>query len=250
MAIEFANSSFIFDANLSANYKFEDNLTDSSGDGRTLTGVGTVAYTTGLFGKAYTQSNSKNNYLYTSNSMDVDGGAITMGCWFKDVGTEYTATSARGLLSQVNTNTKTRYGILAQSSNIYFGRDGVGGGGTSGSVAVPWTSYMSNASFNNLILTYDTTNICGYINGEFLGQAPASGNGAGYAGSVTGFGVGIFQGWAGWDTTYSANGIYDDVFVENRAFSASEVASYYADSVYNYLVLPRRNRFLGSISKP
>lgn len=218
---------YIFnDANLQGYWKLESNLNDSSKVGATLTGINTVAYTTGKWSTGYTQSNNKTNYLRSTSSFNVDGGAMSMGCWFKDVGTE-TGVTERGIMSQVNITSKTRFGIACQGTNLYFGRDGIGGGGTPGSVLVPWSTYTSTSIFRLYVLTYDGSTIRAYVDGNFVGSAAASGNGAGYAGAVTGFGVGIFQGWAGWDTSYNANGIYDDVFIYNRELKPGEVMGLY-----------------------
>jgi len=224
---EFYYSPLTNDANLKAYFRFENNLNDTTAGGHTLTGVGTVTYVASKFNNGYSQNNSMSNYCYIADSLDVNGGAITMGVWFKDVATDYTNISDRGLVSQVNTNTKTRYGIKSTSSNLVFVRDGIGGGGTKGTVQVTWTNYISTAVYKLFVLTYDGTNVIGYVNGVSVGQAAASGDGDGWPGSVTALGVGTFQGWQGWDPTYSANGLYDDVFVFNRALTPTEVLELY-----------------------
>ena len=151
---EFYGTSLLTDANIQGYYRLESNLSDSTTNARTLTGNGSTAYTTGKFGNAYTQSNNKVNYLNVANSMGVDGGNMSMGVWFKDVGTENAGTE-RGIMSQVNITSKTRFGIRRLGTNLVFGRDGVGGGGTAGAVTVDWSTNVSQANYNLLVLTYD-----------------------------------------------------------------------------------------------
>ena len=59
-------------------WKFDDNLNDSSGKAKTLTGVGTPTYTTGLFEKALAL-NGSSQYVYRASDADFDmsGGQWT-----------------------------------------------------------------------------------------------------------------------------------------------------------------------------
>ena len=225
--MEFYSSTLTNDANLKAYYRFENNLNDTTAGGHTLTGVGTTTYVASKFNNGYSQNNTQSNYCTIADSLDVDGGAITMGVWFKDVATDYTSTFDRGLVSQVNTNTKTRYGIKSSGGNLEFTRDGIGGGAIRGTVSVVWTNYVSTTEYKLFVLTYDGTNVAGYVNGFLVGQTNASGNGDGWPAATTGFGVGSFEGWNSWESTYSAIGLYDDAFVFNRALTPTEVLELY-----------------------
>lgn len=224
---ELTTNSLAQSSNLQGYYRLESNLNDSSGNSRTLTGVNTVAYDSpAKFGNGYHQSNSKTNYLRINNAMNVNGGAITIGGWFKNVNTE--SSGDRGIVCQVNISSNVRYGIRRNGTNLVFSRDGVGGGGTPGSVSVDWSSHISSSEYVFLTISYDGVSVRGYVNGDQVGSAvAASGNGNGFAGAVSGFGVGIFQGWAGWDSTYAANGRYDDFFIFDRALTTTEINGIY-----------------------
>lgn len=248
MALELNKLPFLTDANLQGYYRFELNIDDTTPNARNLIYYGAApGYSDGVFGAAYDKVNN-NDFLYVNNAMGVDGGAITIGCWFKEVATQTTKDS--GIVCQVNINTDTRYAILRQNTNLVFMRDGIGGGGTAGRVILTWATYISVTKFSHLVLTYDNTNVKAYIDGEYIGQAAASGNGAGYAGSVTGFGVGAIEGWNGWAGTggpYCSNGIYDDVFIMNRAMTADEIYELYYGVLLENRVY-RRTRLPGAVT--
>lgn len=213
------------------------NSTDSSGNGFNLSEVGSGGtYIQGKFGKSFDQ-NGSNNYLKYSGSIGIDGGNITMNIWVKDVATSSGA-GGHGFLCLGNTTSKTRYAITKDgASNLLFLRDGFGGGGTGGAVTVTYSSYVTTTKYTLLTLTYDGTNVKGYADGVYLGQAAASGNGNGYAGSETAVSVGRLQGWDGFTYDYGADAIYDEPTIENRAWSPEEVKKYYTQSRGFYATL-------------
>lgn len=246
--MEIKNSFLLSDTNLQGYYRLESNLKDSSTKGRTLTAVNTLTYIDYKYGKGYSQNNNKANYLKINNNMRITGGVMSMGCWFTDVATESSA-GDRGILCQADaTTSKTRFGICRTNGYLRFSRDGFGGGGISGAINLDWDTYIDTTKKTFLVLTYDGTNIRAYVDGVLRGTTPASGNGNGYSGSVTGFFVGMFEGWTGEDTTYNANGIYDEPFILNKTLSAEEIQTIFADYSTNYLKQYRRTRIPGSIT--
>lgn len=242
-------SSFLSsDANLQGYYRLESNLKDSSTKGRTLTAVNTLTYVDYKYGKGYSQNNNKINYLKVNNTMRITGGAMSMGCWFTDVGTSNDAND-HGILCQADaTTSKTRFGIKRTNGYLCFSRDGFGGGGTSGAINLDWDTYVNTTKKTFLVLTYDGTNVRAYVDAVLRGTVAASGNGNGWTGSVNGFFVGMFEGWTGEDTTYNANGIYDEPFILNKTLSLGEIETVFADYSTNYLQQYRRTRIPGSIT--
>ena len=248
----FQNHPLITDANLQGYWKFEENLTDSSGNGHTLTPNGTPTYQNDgkydyvNFLQRYTQV-TQGYYALISDGMNVDGGDITMCVWFRDFTTR-TGTDS-GIIGQANITSHTRYAISRDSAGtgLIFYRGGIGGGGTEGKITLTWATYISTTTWAHLSLTYDGTNVKAYVNGNYINQAAASGDGSGCGGSATGFGVGITSGWDGWTgPKYCAMGHYDEAVVFNRALTAEEISS-----IYNFQLLNnrryRRIRLPGSI---
>lgn len=246
---EIINLPIFTDVNLQGYYRLESNLNDSSSKGRTLTAVNALNYIDFKYGKGYTQNNNKINYLKINNTMGITGGAMSMGCWFMDVATE-TSGVDHGIICQADaTTSKTRFGIKKTNSYLNFSRDGFGGGGTTGIINLNWATYISTTRKTLLVLTYDGSNLRAYVDGLPVGgPTAASGNGAGYSGSVNGFFVGMFEGWAGEDTTYNANGIYDEPFILNRCLAADEILAINNETSLNSLKFYRRTRFTGSIT--
>ncbi len=227
MALELYSTYLLSDPSLEGYYRFSSNVNDSSSKGRNLSITGSANYTTGVFGNAYTQNSSFSNWLYINNSMGVDGGAITLGIWVKDVNTTSSGYSWSNFIHQRNLTSNTSYGIgmdkSGQPTSLIFARSKEYVG--SDAITVNWSTYVSTSTFRFYVLTYDGTYLRAYVDGELVAEPiPASGNGSGGGGS-TQFRIGSGQGWDGF--TYAANAIYDDAFVLSRALGEDEVAYLY-----------------------
>jgi len=231
---ELYNSRFFSDSALTAYYRMENNLTDSKGGNNLTQYGGGLTYDTGVFGNALKQNIYTNYARYDGALGGIDGGAITISMWVKDRNTRVSNGVTFGFGCYVNMGTKTRYTIgkrlINSGQKLIFKRDGIGGGVVEGIVSVPYSDYINTSSYTHLVLTYDGTNIKGYANGVFLGQQAASGNGTGYSGCITGFGIGAEEGWDGWNIIagdYSADAFYDDCAIFNRCLTDSEVLELY-----------------------
>lgn len=232
---ELYNTPLFSDANLIAYYRLA-NTSDSKGS-FTLTNYNSVGFATGKFGNGanYGAANT-NKYLGTTNTLGINGGAMSMSLWWQNNGT-VVGHQMLDVAVQGNTSSKIMYRInydnRSGGSKYKFYRNGFGGmaSGTTGEIiidAIPATS-----GYDHLVLTYDGTTLKGYLNGKLVGSAAASGNGAGWSGMAGGFLLGAVMAWDGWKTYdpggfyASLSGVLDDVAVFNRALTAAEVSLLY-----------------------
>jgi len=228
-ATELYSTYLLNDPSIKGYYRFSSNVNDSSSNGKNLTVVGSANYTTGVFGNAYTQNNSFSNYLArASDNMGIDGGAITLGCWFKDINTPGTSSSYAGIIDQKSITSWTQYGIglVKDSGNnfIYFSRGRVGVAASN--IQANWSSYVSTSVFKFYVLTYDGTTLRAYVDSELVGSISTSGNGSSVSGNTNHFRIGASEGWDG--ASYISNGIVDDAFIFSRALTPAEIRYLYS----------------------
>jgi hypothetical protein len=209
-----------------AYYRMESGAltTDTSGNGFTLTNVNTVAEATGKYGGgADGGATNSTKYLWINNNLGIDGGACSISLWVK-MNTEI-GSGIQTFVSQQNTNTDTSFMITYDynggTRRIAFRRYRQG-------VAADenyYTITLGTSAFQHLVLTYDATNLRGYVNGTLqAGPTAFSGNGTG----VTSEHLAILtnKGGAGTPSEY-VSAIVDDVAIFNRVLTASEVTSLY-----------------------
>lgn len=92
---------------------------------------------------------------------------------------------------------------------------------------VSGTAIISSGSWNNLVLTYDGSNIRNYINGSLDSTTPHTGTLGSMPLSCIGIGRGTSGGCNG-STSYGyINGIIDELKVYSRVLSPSEVVAAY-----------------------
>ena len=226
-ATELYSTYLLNDSSIKGYYRFSSNVNDSSSNGKNLTVVGSANYTTGVFGNAYTQNNSFSNYLVRANdNMGIDGGAITLGCWFKDINTPGTTNNVAGIITQKSITSWVQYNIQFVKSGNYLSFERHRVGGSSDFVQVNWSSYVSTSVFKFYVLTYDGTTLRAYVNSELIGSTPASGNGSSYSGSTNNLSIGSTEGWDG--SHFNGNGIVDDAFIFSRALTPAEIRYLYS----------------------
>jgi hypothetical protein len=214
------------DVSRKAYYRMESGAltTDTSGNGFTLTNVNTVAEATGKYGGgADGGATNSTKYLWINNNLGIDGGACSISLWVK-MNTEI-GSGTQTFVSQQNTNTDTSFMITYDynggTRRIAFRRYRQG-------VAADenyYTITLGTSAFQHLVLTYDATNLRGYVNGTLqAGPTAFSGNGTG----VTSEHLAILtnKGGAGTPSEY-VSAIVDDVAIFNRVLTASEVTSLY-----------------------
>lgn len=203
-------------------YRLED-TSDASGNARTLTNTGTTTFTAARFanGANFGTSNSTKR-LSVTNNMGVTGGVITMNTWVK-VLTEI-ASGIYVFLYQSsvtnNNNYQIEYDYNAGTRRLIFTRGKI----NTADQPTYYTITLGTSLWYCLTLVYDNTNVMGYVNGNQVSSGAASGAGA--SGGVNLFSIGANSTPGNW-----ASSIQDETFIENRAWSASDVRKYYTFAV-------------------
>ena len=223
MAVELENHSLRNDANLVAYYRLED-LVATVGTNLTNQNVATFVAAQfnngGNFVRASLQA-LKNTVNAVSN-----GNATLMG-WIK-VTVEPDADFVRyGFIACLDGTNFVTYSIDYQfnggTPRLRFLRtkNGVA------DQAALYTITLGTTDFYHLAITYDGTNIRGYVNGVLqAGPTAASGNGS--SGTVDGIIIGAANGGgAGPDTTAESSSVIDDVGIFTRALSGTEISDFY-----------------------
>ncbi len=191
------------------------NSTDSSSNANNGTDTAiTYGLGYGKFGQGANFNGTSSDINIASN-LGIDGGNITISAWtnFSDL------TVLRELFSTLSATSKVGYYIETNSTLIRFYRVKKGVVAD----AVTYTVSLSTGVWYHYVLTYDGTNIKGYFNGNLVGTTATSGNGATVVTSQSH--IGTEDG-----TGNFMNGSIDEVIVENRAWSTSEIRRYYAQA--------------------
>lgn len=228
MPKEIQHTALISDANLEGYYRFNSGAltTDSSGDGETLTDVGSVASGVGRFGGgADLGASNTTDWFYVNSAYGIDGGAVTCYMWVK-LQTEITSGTYKLAVFCSNNTSKTYYKIEYDynggTRRLRFSRVKAG-------VASQETTYnitLGTTNWNQIVFTYDATNMRGYVNGSLVaGPTAASGSGSSAVSNISFFGNG--------STGVSddpSSAIFDDVAIFSRALSATEISNLYSGS--------------------
>lgn len=155
-------------------------------------------------------------YLVVSNNLGIDGGAITVLLWARQ--NVEIASGLQIYFVQENSNTDAGYYIAyeynAGTRRLSFNR-------IKENVAIQsgfYTVTLGTTNWNHLGLTYDATNIRGYVNGvSVAGTTAASGNGS--AGSS------IFSVGASYAGAFPCNATIGEVRVFNTALTEAQIAT-------------------------
>lgn len=207
--------------NVVAYYKLDEssgNASDSAGS-YTLTNNNTVSYSSAKINNGANFGNANTDKsLTTTQTLGIDGGNITISLWVKMLaeitgGVEVFAEQA------ISTGTKTRYKIQydynSGTPRLQFQRVKSGVAAQS----VDYEITLGTSNWYHLVLTYNSTNIEGYVNNSSVGTTAASGSGTSGSG---GFTIGV-------DNVLSnySSALIDEVGVWSRAISSTEVTSLY-----------------------
>ena len=219
-AVEFNYSPLKQSSGLVGYWKLED-VNDSKGS-NTFTNTGTVAFNAAKFNNgADTGASNSSKYLHVSNNLGIDGGNITIVGWFKQSGSAGEA----AIVQQTSANNHVYNAIFTNwsgtTNRLAFAR----GRYNTATDALLVDQDLGTSVFHQLAMTYDGTNIRGYIDGSLVGTPTASsGNGA--SGGSDSFNIGqyISSSGAGGDWW---GGIADDVAVFSRALTNTEIANLY-----------------------
>lgn len=186
---------------------------DSSGNGNTGTDTSvTYSQSNGKLGQGAGFNGSSSKIAIASN-LGIDGGNITISGW-----TKFTTLTGRRceLASQLSATSKVGYYIetAVNEINFYRVRKGIAADG------YKYTVSQSPGTWYHYALTYDGTNVRGYVNGSLVGTAASSGNGSSVV--TSGTYIGAEDGVSNF-----MNGSIDEVIIENVAWSSEKIKKYY-----------------------
>ncbi len=195
------------------------NETDFSGNNYHLTNNNTVAFSSGRFGNcADFGTSNTNKSLSVSNPLGINGGNMSASLWIK-ARTEI-GSGAYGLFMQGNNSSQTGYGINYEYNG---GTRRLGFFRTKFAVAKEQASYnitLGTSDWYHLALTYDTTNIRGYVNGALVVTQTASGSGGGTF--LNGLTIGAEN------TSSYASVFVDELMLSSTALTANQIRTMYA----------------------
>lgn len=208
-------------ANIRAYYALED-TTDGSANGYDLTNNNSVTFTTAKYNNGANHGSSNTNkYLRIGDTLGINGGAGTISAWVKNLAE---IGSGGWCFAVCGGGTSHAFLVLGYEYNggtrrVAFSRYKDGGANQ----VATYNLTMGTSDFYHLVLTYDASNIRGYVNGSAVaGPTAASGSGTGTA---TYSGVGYF--YSGYTYSY-ASSLIDEVVFWNVCLTAPEVAQVYA----------------------
>ena len=237
------------DANIKAYYRMEAGAltTDSSGNGKTLTNVNTVADGTGVFrGAADFGAANSSKLLKILETLSYLGGVYSISFWVKlnaEIG------SGNWRLVEITENTtKTsifvQYNYNAGTRQLYFDRLKA----TVVDQAFTYNITLGTANWYHIAFVFNGSNLLtGYVNGASVGSvAITAGSGSGTIADA--LAIGANSGGA----VYSS-ALIDDVACFNRELTAAEILSIYQGDGWaastNYLTNYRpRKRTPGAVS--
>lgn len=229
--MELAKNALVNDADLTAYYKLE-NVNDSEG-GFTLTNNNTVVFTGFKYGLgADFGASNTNKSLTVNNAIGTGGAAITLSCWVRlntEIGSGsygFVGISTRGIGTTEWIRFQIGYEYNSGTRRLAFSRVRNDITAETGN----YTITLGTTDIYHLVMTYDGTNIRGYVNGVLVVTASASGSGGSANGHTT-FSIGAHP--SGTNTAGEvqnfASAIIDDVGVLSSAISGAEVLALYKE---------------------
>ncbi len=241
---ELAGISLFNDANLQAYYKLE-NTSDSKG-ANTLTNTGTTPFNAAKYNNgADFGANNSTKYLSVANALGWNGGAYSIVGWVK-ISTEPSSGTYQQIFAVRHYVTGTSLSVYYTDSSgqkqllFWRGRIGVADEGPTVNI-----SALGTSAFHHLAITYDGTNVRGYLDGSLIGgPTAASGNGNvnQYSDNAT---IGIAPNQLG---AY-VSGIEDDVAFFNKALSLAEIGTLYAAGQNYTQILTENPTFTDVLNK-
>ena len=187
-----------------------------------LTNNGTAGFTSGLIDNCtdYGTANSS-KYFRLSNNLGITGGPITISTWIK-MRTEI-STGVQNVVLQGDAGTDVNYFISYEynggTRRLAFNRQrqAVNNNYTYG------TATLGTSAWNHVVLTYDGTDLAGWLNGtQIASDLSTSGDGA--AAAVSDIMLGTDQGQSG--TNY-LSAYQDETGIWSRAISDAEIGELY-----------------------
>ncbi len=194
-----------------------ENVNDSGPNGYTLSNANGVTFGAGKINNCadnFTFSNSL-RHLSISSNLGISGGAVSVCLWSYTTGIQGDHPAMFSLYDST-TKTDIRIGGSSTSPATLIG--------ARLKTNIAWNEVSTVATLNewiHLTLTYDGTNVLFYRNGQLTGSTTSTGNGTASGTSATKIGCGSIT------PTNSITGKVDEVYVFNRALTATEVLAIY-----------------------
>jgi len=200
---------------LISDYSSGTSLTDSSGNSRTATIVGSPSHTSNYF-----TFDGTNDYFITPNiETPLSGENHTTECWVYPTNNGIVVT----YVGQSNPFTAYHHSAIEiVSGNLEFGL-----WGGSGIISTGATSAISNNAWHQVVLTYDGTTCRGYLDGSLAGSVTVSWDSPHInSGSDMYMAFGVSDITNQGDGTYF-NGRFSTTRIYNRALSLDEIQENY-----------------------
>lgn len=209
------------DTNLVSYWKLDEssgNAADSVG-GVTLTNTNTVTYAAGKINNGSVHTNAGVKYLTASNNLGITNGNITVSMWFKasaDIGAGTWGLFQKSCGSAAYIAYVIGYDYNEGTRQLFFNRQQADVSNNRLN-----TSATLGTTWHHIVLTYNGTNLSGYLDGVALGNLACSGDGSGTATNLTQIGYSFDY------SPYTPDATIDEVGVWSRVLTANEVAELY-----------------------
>ena len=204
------------DLNVGLNHYYNlDGINDSLFT-QNLTIDGSITFDAGLIGdNANGGANNPGNFLKTSTSWGVDGGAIGISVWVN--ATDSPDSTNDGIMGTQNSSSKVSYEITYSSAGggeIKFIRirNGIGGETLTHPVTLP-----INGSYQHIVASYDGAVMFLYFNGVLIDSTTSTGNGSALATTLSLIMADVQL------TTRVFNGKVDELGIWGRNLTGAEV---------------------------
>lgn len=216
---------------LVAAYNLEDSVGTDDKGGFTLTYHNSPSVSAGKNGNAIDGGSSNTNKFadYTGGNLGVDGGNCSISCW---VNITTAPTSGLKIIVQQNSNTAKVgydmfYNVVGADPRLYFRRDQ---NGVAAADVIVSSAPLGTGTWHHIVVTYNGTNVEGWLDGVSKGTTAGSGNGSG---GGNGNGIGILGDIAGGEYL---SGLIDAVYVWGKKLSNTEVADLYNSGTGSFYV--------------
>jgi hypothetical protein len=209
-------------ADYEAVYHLQSLATDATVNANTLTNNNSVANATGkMYDGADSGASNTNKKLSTTNSLNVNGDAVSISSWFYPKAVP--ASGGRVTVSWHSNNTSIVSQVLSilhdgTSPKAYFGYERH----CVASYAVNSSTTIAVDTWYHGVYTYDNTDVRGYLDGSSVGSIAASGNGTCAGFYPTGFNI-----LGNTRNQEYLSGIVDEVRVTRTVLSANWITAEY-----------------------
>lgn len=226
-AIELYSTPLFNDANLVAYYRLESDGTDTKGT-QNLTVTGSPSFVAAKFGNGVDLGASNSTkYLNAGNNLGIGSGNCSISAWVK-IDTELSGGAMRYEFASVyDATTQIGYAlgyddVDASVNKLRFYRKEFG----IANYNSEYTVSLGTVNWHHLVLTYDGSNINGYLDGSAVGTPYAtSGNGSGST-ALNEVNIGTYK-YDNSGAYWLASAIIDDVAFFNRVLTPTEISNLY-----------------------